>query len=238
MSFALQIIAMFINNLSFFVIWIMFSRTIGTINGWGMMQTFGMLSVSILVYGIVHSFFGSTGGIHELVPTGQFDTFLAKPKSLYVLMINHEFRVSALGDLLQGVLGLSVFLVMTKPSLEQVFMILMLLPPAVLVHIAFAMTCDCIIFWMPHAGSLSRALFDLIMLPSTQPISLLRGFVRFVYLFAIPALLIAGLPIESFTQISWKLFALSYAIATSWFLISYYVLKISVRRYESGNSIG
>ncbi len=238
MSFFLQIIGMFINNLSFFVIWIMFSRSIGPINGWGPMQTFGMLSVSILVYGIVHTFFGSTGNMHVFVPTGQFDALLTKPKSLYIRMINAEFSVSAIGDLIQGILGVIIFLCFVQPSLQQIFIILMLIPPAVIIHIAFALTCDCVAFWLPNTDSLTKALYDLIMLPSTQPISLLQGVIRFFYLFVIPALLIAGTPIEAFTTSNWKLFCLSYTIAVTWFLISYFVLKYSLRRYESGNSIG
>jgi ABC-2 type transport system permease protein len=69
-SFLLQVAGMFINNIAFFVIWIMFSKTIGVINGWGAMQTFGMLCVSMLTFGIVHSLFGSTGTLTDTVPTG------------------------------------------------------------------------------------------------------------------------------------------------------------------------
>ena len=237
-NFIMQVVGMFTSNLSFFIIWMVFSNALGPINGWGIRETFGMLCVSIFTFGIVHTFFGSIATLVTRVPTGAFDSFLTKPKSLYLRILNHEFSVSALGDLIQGTLGLIILMIWAKPSLEAVLIIFLMLPPAVLAQIAFAMTADCIVFWLPHAHNLSTALRDLVLLPSTQPISLLRGPMRFIYLFVIPALVVAGLPIEAFTHKDWSIFALAYAIAIGWFLISYWVLTISLRRYESGNIIG
>lgn len=237
-SFILQVISMFVSNISFFIIWIIFSETIGTHNGWGTLQTFGMLSIAILVFGIVHSCFGSLLTWSEKVPTGAFDAFLTKPKSLYIRIINNDFNVGALGDLIQGILGLIIFLFLSHASFSSIIMILLMIIPGVLIQIAFLNICNCVMFWLPQAHNLPAALNNFILLPATQPISLLGGTMRFIYLFIIPALLVAGLPIEAFTHASWKIFFLSYAIAIVWVIISRWIMKISLRRYDSGNSIG
>ncbi len=238
LSFMLQVAGMFLNNVSFFIIWMMFMNTIGTVNGWGVKETFGMLSVSMLGFGIAYTFFGSIGTLITRVPTGVFDSFLTKPKSLYLRIINHDFAVSALGDLIQGFLGVIIFVFWADSTIETFMIVLLMVIPAVMIQISFTMTFDCIAFWLPHGAPLSNALRDLILLPSTQPISLLRGTMRYIYMFAIPALVLAGLPIEAFTHIDWKMVALPYAIAFAWFGISYWTLHISLKRYESGNMIG
>lgn len=237
-SFFSQVIGMFLSNISFFVIWMVFSHALGPINGWGVRETFGMLSMSIFTFGVVHTFFGSTATLIYRVPNGAFDSFLTKPKSLYLRILNHEFNVSALGDLIQGILGLIILMIWAKPSFEAVLIVFLMMPTAVIAMISFSMTTDCIVFWLPHAQHLSYALRDLILLPSTQPISLLQGPLRFIYLFAIPVLCVAGLPIEAFTHLDWRRVALSYAISIGWFLLSYWVLSVSLKRYESGNIIG
>jgi len=237
-SFLLQILSMFIANSSFFIIWVLFSRTLGSINGWGALQTFGMISLALLIFGICHTMFGTLGRMYEVVPNGAFDAHLTKPKSLYVRIINNEFYVSAIGDLIQGTLGLLIFIYLANLSFQSILLLFLMLPPAVLVELSITVLYDCIIFWLPQAPNLSQALFNLVMLPSTQPISLLRGAFRFIYLFILPALVISGLPIEVLAQNRWSICLLAYAIAITWFLISRWVLKISIHRYESGNSIG
>lgn len=237
-SFILQVLSMFLSNLSFFIIWMIFSQTIGTHNGWGTLQTFGMLSFAILIFGIVHSCFGSLMYWGEKVPTGAFDAFLTKPKSLYIRIINNDFNVGALGDLIQGTLGVGIFLVMSHASLPSVLVMMLMIIPACAIQVAFINICNSTMFWLPQANNLPSALNNFILLPSTQPISLLNGAMRFIYLFLIPALVVAGLPIETFIHASWKIFFLSYAIAIFWLLLSLWIMKISLQRYESGNSIG
>ncbi len=237
-SFVLQIVAMFLNNIAFFVIWIMFSRAVGMINGWGVMQTFGMMCVSMLTYGIVHALFGSTGSLSDTVPNGQFDAYLAKPKNLYTRIINRQMEPTALGDLLQGILGMMIFFCMTHASIGTILLFLVMVPPGAIAQVSFIMVMDCIIFWLPQTPVIGNTLRDLIILPTTQPISLIRGTLRVIYLTAIPALLVAGLPIEIITYHTYSLLALAYTVSLIWLAISIWVLNISVRRYESGNVIG
>jgi ABC-type uncharacterized transport system permease subunit len=237
-SFLLQVMGMFISNLSFFIIWILFSKTIGTVNGWGTLQTFGMLSISIFAFGMVHSLFGSLMRWHEYVSTGAFDVFLTKPKTVYLRVMTAKFSVYNFGDIIQGILGIGIFIYLAEPSFQQIVTLMLMLIPAILIHISFSTICNCTIFWLPSAHNLSHSLSQLITLPSTQPISLLKGGMRFIYLFIIPALVVAGLPIEVFINPDWKLFVLSYSVSIAWFLLSVWLLNISIRRYESGNTIG
>ncbi len=237
-SFLLQSLGMFISNLSFFIIWMLFSKAVGPINGWGALQTFGMLSVSIFVFGVVHSMFGSLMSWPDTVPSGAFDVFLTKPKSLYMRVMSNRFSVSACGDLIQGIIGIGIFIHLARPEFQNCMVFFSMLIPAIIVHIAFLMLLSCVVFWLPQAPSLAQSLYNLILLPSTQPISILDGAMRFVYLFIIPALLVGGLPIETMMKPSWTMILLSYAIAAFWLLVSSRIFYLSLRRYESGNSVG
>ncbi len=238
LSFGLQILGMFLNNIAFFIIWLFFIRAIGVTNGWGAKEVFGLLSVSIFTFGLSRVFFGGIGQLGDRVITGSFDSFLTKPKSLYLRILNQDFYVSALGDLIQGALGIVIFLFITQPSLEQVLLLLVMIPPAILIHASFGLITDCVIFWFPQAEQLNRAFLDLLIMPSTQPIALLEGTMRFIYIFVVPALLLAGLPIQAFIQFDWWLVALAYGVAIGWLLLSKLILRWSLKKYESANFFG
>jgi ABC-type uncharacterized transport system permease subunit len=237
-SFLLQMVGVFISNLSFFIIWIVFSRAVGPVNGWGALQTFGMLSISIFSFGVVHSICGSMWNWYEMVPNGAFDSFLTKPKSLFLRVATNRFSVSACGDLIQGMIGIAIFIFLASPSLYKCLLLLVMIVPAIVVHFSLMMFFNYVIFWLPQATSLTRSLNELILLPSTQPISILKGGMRFFYLFIIPALLIGGLPIEVWLKPDWGMVLLAYAIAAFWFFVSHRFFYYSLRRYESGNCIG
>lgn len=238
LSFGLQILGMFLNNIAFFVIWLFFIQAIGVINGWGIKETFGLLSVSVFTFGLARTFFGGIGQLGDRVLTGAFDSFLTKPKSLYLRILNQDFYVSALGDLIQGALGIAIFLYLTQPSAEQVLLLLVMLPPAIIIHAAFGLISDCIIFWFPQAEQLNRAFLDVIIMPSTQPIALLEGAMRFVYIFVVPAMLLAGLPVQAFIGFDWKLVVIAYGVAIGWLLVSRLILRWSLKKYESANFFG
>ncbi len=237
-SFLIQIFGMAISNLSFFIIWIFFSQAVGSINGWGPLETFGMLSVTIFMFGLCNSTFGGLAHWYNLVPTGVFDTFMIRPKSIYLRVMTIRCNVSAIGDLIQGLIGIGIFLYLSDTTPERLFFMLALFIPSLMAHIAMLMVANCVIFWVPQAPSVCQALFNLALLPSTQPISLLDGAMRFIYLFIIPALLMAGLPIENFIKPDINMLLLAYGIGSVWLFLSWLLLSASIKRYESGNTIG
>ncbi len=238
MSFGLQVLGMFLNNIAFFIIWLFFIKAIGTTNGWGVKEVFGLLSISIFTYGVSHALFGSMNGLDDNVISGSFDSLLTKPKSLYVRILNQRFSVSSLGDLIQGFIGIIIFLIIMQPSIQQVLLLALILPTAILAEVSFGIVTGCIVFWFPQIEGLGNAFFDLIITPSIQPIGLLEGTMRYIYIFVIPAMLLGGFPVEIFTKFSWYTIIIAYLVAIAWWLLSKLVLKRALRRYESANFFG
>lgn len=229
------VFGMIFSNCCFMLVWTMFSKAIGPINGWGTAQTFGIQAYAIFTFGVSFTLFGSLGSLYPHIERGSFDVFLTKPKSLYVRLINNELLPTALGDVLHGLVSLSIFCLWVKPNIG---LLLVMMPPAILIQIAFVMTSDCISFWLPQAPGLAKAVKELLIVPTIQPISLFQGWMRIACLTVVPALVVSGLPVEVVTYHRYHLIAVAYAVSILWLVISIGVLKISVRRYESGNVIG
>lgn len=236
--FIIESFTIVMNNLAFYFIWMMFSYTVGAIHGWGMAHIMGAISAGLLTIGIMDTLCGSMPSLQNMVPSGGFDALMSRPKNLYLQILNQDFRPSAIGDLLQGAIGVGIFCYWVDAGWSDVLCILIMLIPAVIAMISFIFTTDCVIFWLPQAKIIVSTLGDMMYLPLTQPISLLRGKMRAFYMTVVPVLLVGGLPIEVVTYHTYQLIAVSYAIALSWLFFSIWILRCAVRRYESGNGVG
>lgn len=238
MSFWMNVIGIIIGNMIFYVSWLFLMHAIGPVNGWGVVQTLGMLAFNMLSFGFCWGAFGSQTMLQPRIQTGSFDSFLSKPKNLYIRIINDQSSPSVLGWILQGTIGLSIFFALTDFNLKILFFIIIMMPPAVMAQTSFLMVTDCVAFWLPYSQGLGKSLNELMMASAGQPLSLLQGGLRFFYIAIVPSLIIAGLPIELITYNTTSLIAIAYGVTLCWLMLSVWVLKISVRRYESGNMIG
>lgn len=229
------VFGMIFSNCCFMLVWFFFSKAVGNINGWGTAQTFGVQAVAIFSFGVSFTMFGSLGSLYPHIERGSFDAFLTKPKNLYVRIMNNETLPTALGDVIHGLICLVVFCVWAEVDVGALWL---MIPPAMLVQVSFIMAADCMAFWLPQAPGLSKAIRELLIVPTLQPISLFQGWMRILCLTLIPALVVSGLPIEVVTYHKYELIALSYIVSIAWLFLSIWILKVSVRRYESGNVIG
>ena len=83
-SFWIGVFSMILNNLTFFIIWFLFMKATGPINGWTSVDVFGMLGVSMLCFGVCNSFFHGTRELPEFVMRGSFDSILLAPVNSFL----------------------------------------------------------------------------------------------------------------------------------------------------------
>lgn len=89
-------------------IWLLFDR-FGAVRGWALGEIclfFGMVSISFTIADFLSRGFDVFGA--EFVRTGAFDRVLLRPRSAALQLIGHEFRLSRIGRLLQGVVLVAV----------------------------------------------------------------------------------------------------------------------------------
>jgi ABC-2 type transport system permease protein len=236
-AFLLQTFGMFLNNFALTAIWIFFFQVFGRVNDWGVYETVALQGFVSIAFGVT---FGFLGGIRKLpvsIHNGSFDSFLTRPRSLYMTILSSSVVVSAFGDILFGILMLVLYSFFASISLIQIFLIILLIPATVLIMVNFALIASMIAFLLPDADGTSKQIFELLLSPSLYPSSLFSGLIRNIFLFGIPALAVGGLPVEAVRDINIFSVAIVWGLAVAWFLIARFILSIAVKRYESGNLI-
>lgn len=235
LSFWMQFLSMALTNAVFFTMWWSFSHSLGVVNGWDTLSTFGLVSCALLTYGLTHVLFGSLSSWQERVSSGGLDMLLCKPKNIYTTLLNLKWKPSACADLLQGFLGIVIFFLMHGTSPWGVLLAMVAVLAGSAAFLAYSVTVSSLVFYFPQNPRVIGAFYDLLLIPSLQPLSLLQDPLRTFYIVAVPALVVSGLPIEIAQETSMTKLLLALGVATGWIGLSVWVLQRGIRRYESGN---
>ena len=234
-SFLMNIVGMGINNTAFIILWGFFVSSVGIIGGWTVADIIGLQGFTALCYGIV---FSAAAGIRKLADytaSGAFDRFMLSPKNLLVRVATASFSVSALGDIVFGVVCLGIFVFLIHATIYQILLIILLAIISTIVFLSAAIAIYSTSFFFEDASSVTGSLFELFFTPSLFHGGAFQGAMRFIFTFVIPSLLVGTLPVEIVTNVSLGKLLLVGILALFWFLISIKIFNKSVRKYESTN---
>jgi ABC-2 type transport system permease protein len=237
-AFITEIVGMLINDGALVLVWYMFFQITGTMNGWSSFDMFGLQSVHMLTFGIVMSFFYGTITLPDLISNGILDNLLTSPTSLYIRIITHASSTYALGDILFGITGISIYLILTGATLIQALILLSVFPAMCLLFLSMLMIFGLIGFYLPDAGEINKNLLDVLITPGIFPYNLFEGGVKFFFLIVFPALMLSGYPIETIKNYSSIGILVIWIMAIFWTILAVTLLNNLVKRYESGNLIG
>lgn len=234
-SFWVGVISMMLNNVTFFIIWLLFMKATGPINGWTSLDVFGMLGVSLIIYGIVNSFFRGIADLPEFVVKGTFDSVLLSPVNTFFKLSGASFAVSAYGDLIQGILVTALYGMLAQFSLSTWLLYLFGIVLGSVVFICFRLLCSLVVFFVHDGEVIASQLFELFLRPSLYPGAVFPDTLKLFFMTIIPTLLTSAVPVDIAKSHSISLLLFSLGGTVIWVLLTTIVFKISIRRYESGN---
>lgn len=234
-SFLTNIVGMGINNTAFIILWGFFVKSVGVIGGWTVADIIGLQGFVALCFGIVFSAGAGIRRLAEYVSTGVFDRFMLAPKSLLVRVATSSFGVSALGDIVFGIVCLGIYAALIHADMYQLLLMIPLILVSSIVFFSAAVTVYSVSFLFSDANSVANSLFELFMTPAMFHGGAFQGAMRFFFTFMIPSLLVGSLPIEIVRDISLGKFAVVTALASFWFVFSIWLFNRAVRKYESSN---
>ncbi len=237
-SFLMQVVGMMINNVTFVVIWLLFFGAFGSINGWTGKEVLALQGFLAIAYGFAFSFFAGATELPNIINNGSFDSALLTPRNLYLRILTLTTRTSAVGDILFGIVLSTIYAFITHESALQILIMALLLLPSIVIITNFSLITSCIGFFIPDSSEIATYSFDLMFGPSLYPSGVYQGVVRFIFLFILPTIAIAGLPVEAVKNVDVLKISIIWILAVFWTLAALWVLRKGVKRYESSNLTG
>jgi len=234
-SFLMNIIGMAINNIAFIVLWVYFVKSVGIIGGWTTFDVIGLQGFTALSYGIIFSVAMGVRKLPGYITSGAFDNFMLSPKNLITRIATSIFSVSALGDILFGLICIIIYGFLIHVSLMQSIFILILVFLSAIIFFSVSLLIQSINFYFVDAESITEGAFGLFFTPSLFHGGAFQGMTRFIFTFIIPSLLIGAIPIEIVKSISITKLLFLIIFTFFWLFVSIKFFNHSVKKYESSN---
>ncbi|HAU66648.1 MAG: hypothetical protein UT30_C0011G0026 [Candidatus Uhrbacteria bacterium GW2011_GWF2_39_13] len=234
-SFLMNIVGMSINNTAFIILWGFFVKSVGVIGGWTVADIIGLQGFVAVCFGIVFSAGAGIRKLADYTASGAFDRFMLSPKNLLVRIATSSFGVSALGDIVFGIVCLGIYAFFIHATLYQILLIVLLVFISTILFLAAAIAIYSTSFFFTDANSVTSGLFELFLTPSLFHGGAFQGVMRFIFTFAIPSLLIGALPVEIVRDVSLGKLLLVSILALCWFIVSINVFNRAIKKYESSN---
>ena len=234
-SFLMNVIGMFINNIAFIILWIYFIKSVGVIGGWTTLDIIGLQGFTALSYGIIFSTCMGIRKLPDYVNSGVFDQFMLSPKNILLRVSTFSFSMSAVGDILFGVVCLFIYGFLIHINFLQIVFVFVLLLLVVIIFFSVSVIVSTLSFYFMDASNITDGLFQLFFTPALFHGGAFQGITRFIFTFLVPSLLIGAIPVEIVKSISFEKLLMVAILAFLWLFLAIKFFNRSIKKYESSN---
>lgn len=231
-SFALQVVGMFLNNLSFAIFWWLLIEKVGSIGGYGYKEIMLLWAIASSAFGVAVIFFGNLMRLVDIIVKGELDSYLLQPKNVLINVLMSKSQISGWGDVIYGII-LIVVLFPFQWKIFGLFILLSLL--SAFLFVSVGVTAASMTFFFGQFKSIADWVFDFLISFSIYPETIYQGFIRFLLFSLIPAGFFTMIPARLINHFSMNLFLLYIIVVGIWVAFAFFIFNIGLRRYESGN---
>jgi ABC-2 type transport system permease protein len=227
------VVFMFIQNMLFMMIWVLFFNYADNIYGWTLREMMTLNAMVCFSFGMASFFCGGAYTLNYTVDSGALDNFLCRPGDVLTSAIFSHSRIAGLGDILTG-LALMTYVAGTNIAEWGVFFACAGATSVLLT--SMIVIVQSIGFWKTNSGSLSDSLFEFIVILSSMP---QHGFplAAKIFIFTVlPVGFMGLLPVTIFTTFNMALLVPLYGATFVFALIARLIFYKGLEQYKSGNS--
>lgn len=184
---------MILNNLLFFVTWVLIFQLTSDIRGWTLSDVAMMYGLGATSFGLACMLWGGFRQLAVDIETGRFDTFLAKPVSPFTLMLTSYSHPSSWGDAATGIV---FWLLFCKLSVLQFLFLLFAALNGGIICAAFGVVIYSSAFWLSNVRNQVDVVLFMIISFLTTPLHGMPTIMKIVLFTVIPAGFVSYLPVE------------------------------------------
>jgi ABC-2 type transport system permease protein len=224
---------MYLQNLLFFLLWVVFFNSVGEIRGWR------LADVSML-YGFVAFAVGFAmfvaDGVRTLpmrVHDQSFDAFIVRPRHPLPALMFSRSSAASLGDVLSAPLYWFVF---GGVGFSDVPVLLAAALLGAAIFQAATVLIYSVVFWLPGGGRFSDQLFEILIISSTVPQHNQPLAIKLALFTVIPAGFVSLMPVSIMQEPGLLALAGLLAAALAYGAIAVAVFNAGLKRYVALNA--
>ena len=145
-----------------------------------------------MTYGISRFFFKESFELTDIIHSGRLDNYLVQPKNVLLSSITSSVEVSALGDMIYGIIMLCIFGLNLKSFL--LFIVCGICGAFVLVSIAVIFAS--LTFWFGRVETIANTMNSLMTNFATYPEGIFKGIIKILFYTILPLGLTTYIPVQ------------------------------------------
>jgi ABC-2 type transport system permease protein len=232
-NFFLQMTGMALNNVFFFLLWILFFAGFRSVGGWKLADVSLLLGLIMTVVGVAGVFFGGYRDMAAAIARGEADALLTQPKPVLARLLARESFAHAWGDIVTG-----VTLLATLAGLDAARV-----PVAILgvvfglaVYVSASVTFASLAFWISGARTFARDLTDFMLLFASYPGSVYAGATKLIAYTVLPAGFVVLAPVEMIREPTPVHLGIAVAAPIGYAAVAICVFQLGLRQYQRGGT--
>ena len=234
-AFAMQVLFMVLNNLTFFVFWWALMHRVPSLRGWRLGDIQVLFGVVAAGFGLAVTIAGGVRQLGRFIEDGTLDTLLTQPRPVLMYALGLRLQASGLGDMLSGM----AFIAFSgRVAWSALPLVVLAIVASALVLVACGVVFFSLAFWLGQVETLARQLWELLITFSLYPEPLFGGPLRLALFTLLPAGFVGYVPARLVEQPTLARAVLLVTVAGVYLAIAAGVFDRGLRRYTSGSRFG
>ncbi len=231
LSFILKVLFMMINNATFIIQWIILFTFKDNFGEYGFKEIMLFWGLGSATFGFSRLFFGGAYKIPEYVEEGKLDSYLVQPNNTLNSVITSFSSISALGDLLYGLILSFIFF----HSLKDIMLIILYIVSGGIIFTAFSVIICSLAFKFTKADDLAQSIVNLMISFSIYPDSIYSEIIKILFYTVIPVGFMIFLPIKTILDFN-IIYVMTIIVFTIFItVLAYVVFNRGLKSYSSTN---
>ena len=233
-AFISQMLGMMLNNLVYFMFWVIFFDRFKDVRGWELTDMFILFGIVATSFGLATFLFGNITSISDIISGGRLDYYLSLPRPVLLHMISSRSIASGFGDFIYGIIS---FIIAGQYTIDAILRFIIGTTLAIIVIVSFMIIVHSLTFWIGNARLLAQQALNAMITFSLYPITLFDGTAKLILFTIIPAAFIGAVPVEFLRSFSWWILGELFLVAILLLSLSIIIFQKGLNRYESGSAI-
>lgn len=230
-SFVLNIILMMLNNSAFIVQWIILFSLKDSFGIYGIKEVCLLWGLSAACYGVSRIVFGGAFKIPDLIENGKLDSFLVLPKNTLLSVLSSHTEISAIGDLLYGIIVALIFF--HKP--HEIALIILFIILGSIIETAFAVILNSLAFKYIRVSDFTNSVLGMFTTFSVYPETVFNKALRVLFYTIIPVGIATYLPLNTILEFNIYNIIIITLFTVAIVLFADISFKKGLRKYTSSN---
>ncbi len=230
-SFISNILFMVLNNSCMIVQWIVLFSLRSDMGGYTFKQVLLLWGMAASVYGVSHFFFKKAFSLAETINNGKLDAYIVQPKNILLATITSDIEVSALGDMLFGII---VYFIYGFDIRTFILFILFSITGGLIVT-AISVILNSLSFWFNNSDMIADVGNSLMTNFATYPDGIFKGITKWLLFTIVPVGIANYIPVKVLIEFNPGLLVINILVCCLLIVLAYCVFYSGLKRYSSSN---